>query len=74
MGWQKRAAGKQYNNPSGHAFMVGGYTNKILCHICYAKGCATCHKRWKKGVSINDAMKDRALGDLAILKQTTAVP
>jgi len=30
MGWQRHAFGKNYNSPSGHGFLVGGYTSKVI--------------------------------------------
>jgi len=42
MAWQKRAAGKCYNSPSGHALLVGGFSNKIIKCKVYSKGCTIC--------------------------------
>jgi len=68
MGWQKRATRKQYNSPSGHAFLVRCFYNKILQHICYAKGCATCQIKWKnQGVSADDATAGNELGELGMV-------
>jgi len=47
MGWQKHASGKNYNSLSGHGFLVGGYTSKVICRICYSKGCRYCVNTWK---------------------------
>jgi len=65
MAWQKRAAGRAYNSPSGHAFFVAGHTKKIVSRIGYAKGCCICQRRWKKeGISIEEATKDDNIGEL----------
>ncbi len=75
MGWQKRAAGKQYNSPSGYAFLVGCFSNKLLWRICYTKGCATCHLKWKKqGVSVDDATAANELGELGRVKTDHRCP
>jgi len=65
MAWQKRAAGRAYNSPSGHAFFVAGHTKKIVSRTGYAKACCVCCRGWKKqGISIEDATKDDGVGEL----------
>ena len=50
MGWQKRSSGKRYDSPSGHMFLVGGYTGKIIrYHACF-KFCAKCMMAQKRGI------------------------
>jgi len=44
MGWQKRASGVQYNISSGHGFLVGAHSNRILGCVCYSKHCAKCSR------------------------------
>ena len=42
MGWQKRSSGNSYDSPSGHAFLVGSRTKKIIAMIVMAKQCSKC--------------------------------
>jgi len=48
MGWQRRSSGTSYNSMSGHAFLVGANSNKILRRIVYSKSCCTCVRRKKR--------------------------
>ncbi len=50
MGWQKRASGNSYNSQSGHGFLVGCYTNKVIDRVCYSRGCRSCLNYWEKMV------------------------
>ena len=34
MGWQKRAAGRLYNSPSGVLHVIGAYTKKLSSRSC----------------------------------------
>jgi len=48
MGWQKRASGNLYSSKSGHAFVVGMQTRRILTvlySVQIAKGVSTSQKR-----------------------------
>jgi len=38
MRWQKCTASRIYNSPSGHAFLLGTLTGKIICCTIYCKG------------------------------------
>jgi hypothetical protein len=49
MGWQKRACGCQYNSLSGHAFIVGARTKKVIGVHVSCKMCLTCRRSEKKG-------------------------
>ena len=42
MGWQKRAAGRSYNSPSGVLHAVGGKTGKIIQTFVYCNRCQKC--------------------------------
>jgi len=65
MGWQKLASSKNYNSLSGHGFLVGGYTSKVIQCICYSKGCRYCVNAWKKqGLTWVEATKVEPMGDL----------
>lgn len=50
MGWNKRSSGRRYDSLSGHAFMVGCYSKKILLAGVKSKSCAKCDK--KKTVTV----------------------
>lgn len=48
MGWNKRSSGNKYDSISGHDFIMGGFTKKVLNHRCLSKCCSLCdNKRWK---------------------------
>jgi len=65
MGWQKRASGNSYNSQSGHGFLVGCYTNKVIDCICYSCGCHSCLNTWKKQcLSRTEATKDEPTGEI----------
>jgi len=75
MGWQKRAAGRIYNSPSGHAFLIGTLTGKIICCNIYCKGCSSCEKKWKKeGISKEVATKDDQPGKLSFIEKDHRCP
>ena len=42
MGWQKRSSGNRYDSLSGHAFMIGALSRKIIHCVVTSKMCATC--------------------------------
>ena len=42
MGWNKRSSGNKYNSISGHAFLIGGNSRKILKYRCMSKACRKC--------------------------------
>ena len=44
MGWQKRAAGRSYNSPSGVLHAVGGHSGKIISSFIYRNRCNLCAK------------------------------
>jgi len=56
MGWQQRASGRNYNSQSGHAFLVGANSNKILMRVCYSKGCCTCTRQSTKKKNNGEAV------------------
>ena len=39
MGWQKRSTGRNYDSRSGHAFLFGLHTKKVIASIVYSKEC-----------------------------------
>ena len=47
MGWQKRSTGHSYDSISGHAFIVGCRTKKIVGVAVRSKNCAKCQKARK---------------------------
>ena len=42
MGWNKRSSGNKYDSSSGHGFVLGGRTQKVINHRCLSKRCSTC--------------------------------
>ena len=50
MGWQKRSSGKRYDSKSGHAFLIGLTTNKIIGVVVFCKECRICNEARKKGI------------------------
>ena len=42
MGWNKRSSGHMYDSVSGHGFILGGLTQKVLHHQCMSKQCTKC--------------------------------
>ena len=53
MGWQKRASGNSYSSKSGHAFVVGMQTRRIIDSVIFSTNCKRCEykpkkKRWEK--------------------------
>ena len=42
MGWNKRSSGTKYDSTSGHGFVIGGLTKKILQHVVLSKSCSIC--------------------------------
>ena len=43
MGWNKRSSGHKYDSISGHGFVMGGLTKKIMNHRCLSKCCSICY-------------------------------
>ena len=50
MGWQKRSSGKRYDSKSGHAFLIGLKTQKIVGVVLFCKECQICTEARKKGI------------------------
>ena len=50
MGWQKCSSGRRYDSKSGHAFLIGLITNKIIGVVVFCKDCRKCMEAEKKGV------------------------
>ena len=48
MGWNKRSSGHRYDSLSGHAFIIGAYTRRIIGCVVFCKTCATCNMRERK--------------------------
>ena len=42
MGWQKRASGNSYSSKSGHAFVVGMQTKRIIDCVVFSTNCKKC--------------------------------
>ena len=39
MGWKKRSSGRIYDSPSGHAFIIGERSKRIIGMVLYSKAC-----------------------------------
>ena len=50
MGWSKRSSGHTYDSLSGHGFLIGGYSRKIVDAQVTSKLCSTCSSAEAKGV------------------------
>ena len=50
MGWSKRSFGNRYDSLSGHAFMIGCHSQKIITVIVTAKQCRACSSHERKGM------------------------
>ena len=42
MGWQKKASGNSYSSKSGHAFVVGMQTKRIIDCVVFSTNCKKC--------------------------------
>jgi hypothetical protein len=77
MGWQKRSSGHRYDSLSGHAFLVGAYTKKVIACTVFSKVCSKCARAKK---DMKDAIEhecpknfdgsSKAMESEAILKMT----
>ena len=43
MGWQKKGTGHNYDSNSGHAYLIGCRTEKVIGMLVYSKKCNTCN-------------------------------
>ena len=48
MGWNKRSSGHKYDSISGHAFIIGVYTRRIIDYVVFSKSCYICNTRTRK--------------------------
>jgi hypothetical protein len=48
LGRQKQSLGRVDNSPSGVGFLLGGYTQKVLCLSVFSKICRVCSLAKKK--------------------------
>lgn len=52
MGWNKRSSGRKYDSISGHGFVIGTQTKKIINFRCMSKCCIRCTKAEKNNVPV----------------------
>ena len=57
MGWQKRSSGRSYDSRSGHAFLIGCHTQKVISQIIYSKNCRICSIHLKKTKKQNNKLR-----------------
>ena len=60
MGWKKRSSGHKYDSISGHAFIIGAYTRRIIGSVVFSKSCAVCNQRKK----MNSHADERGVTDI----------
>ena len=48
MGWQKQASGNSYSSKSGHAFVVGMQTRRIIDCVVFSTNCKKCEFKPRK--------------------------
>ena len=63
MGCNKCSSGHQYNSLSGHAFIIGCFTRRIIGCVIFSKKCAICTKRNHK---TDDKTNEGIVLDLSI--------
>ena len=51
MGWNKRSTGRVYDSLSGHAFMIGCRSGKVISFGVRAKKCAKCSTAKRRGTT-----------------------
>ena len=49
MGWQKKSSGRRYDSLSGHCFLFGLETKKIIGMKIFSKVCSICDNKKRKG-------------------------
>ena len=54
MGWQKRSTGHRYDSMSGHGFIIGCRSGKIIGLDVKGKKCAKCHYANKHNLPVKD--------------------
>ena len=50
MGWQRRSSGNNYSSLSGHGFLIGAHTRRVIACVVFSKKCAVCESRKRKGL------------------------
>ena len=48
MGWQRRSSGNNYASLSGHGFLVGAHTRRVIACVVFSKKCSVCEQRKRK--------------------------
>ena len=48
MGWQRRSSGNNYASLSGHGFLIGVHTRRIIACVVFSKKCSICDTRKRK--------------------------
>ena len=47
MGWQRRSSGNNYASLSGHGFLIGVHTRRVIACVVFSKKCLICEKKPK---------------------------
>ena len=48
MGWQRRSSGNNYASLSGHAFLIGAHTRRVIACVVFSKKCSICESKRRK--------------------------
>ena len=67
MGWNKRSSGNKYDSMSGHGFLLGGNTKKIMNYRCMSKACTTCRAAELTKKSVRISKKKKVLWNFVII-------
>ena len=49
MDWQRRSSGDNYASLSGHDFLIGTRTRRVIDCVIFSKKCAICESHTRKG-------------------------
>ena len=54
MGWQKQSKSKIYDTISGHAYIIGTITGKVIGFMAKSKICSKCKTRNRLGIDVEE--------------------
>lgn len=54
MGWQKRSSGRKYDSSSGHMFLIGQLSRKVIAYKCLSVKCRLCDFATKHNIEVKD--------------------
>ena len=59
MGWQKRSSGRRYDSSSGHMFLIGQLSKKVIGYKCLSVKCRICDFAKNRNIDARDHMCPR---------------